>query len=187
MRAVLALCAALFLSACVFSSETPLFDESEAATPFADGERFLWSENGRNPELVVYRRIGRAYSLAPEIDKSPMRILFIAVTDTPEEDYIAQVQLVSDEAVRAYAFMWRTETGWRIVAAPQAFAEDSPAQALMQTLCAARANSECEFARREDVLTFYREAAHPIFVSGGARPESYMDQTPTEGASPRTK
>lgn len=189
MRTALAVCAALLLSACAFASERPLFDENEAVSPFADGARFIWLEDGEGDgQTVVYHRIGRAYDVAPKRGgETPLRVIFIDVPDTPEEDYVAQVRLRADEPMRAYAFLWRTEQGWRIVAAPGAFAEDSPAQALMRTLCAARPNNECHFARREDVLTFYHDAVHPIFVAGDARPEDFMDQIPADGAAPRTK
>ena len=43
------------------------------------------------------------------------RMKKLLVRETPEEDYVAQVRLRPDEEGRVYAFMWRTERGYRVV------------------------------------------------------------------------
>lgn len=178
MRVFAVLMLAAGLVACAFSSEQPLFDDREAAAPFADGERFSWLENGdRNQRRVEYRRVGRGYEIAStDAGATPMGVTFFDVPDTQEDDYIAQVTLQPGEPGRVYAFMWRIEGGWRVVAAPGAFAAGASGKRLMASLCAARPNNECQFTRREHLLTFYREAVHAAFVAASGTPEAYIDQ-----------
>lgn len=187
-RALAALGGALLAAACAFSSERPLFDARDGATPIEDGAQFYWREDGRSDDArrVVYRRLGAAYELTPVEDAEPedrMEIVFVAVPETPEDDYIAQVKLFTDEDVRAYAFMWRTEAGFRIVASP-GVVEGATGEAALARYCGARINSECRFDRAEDVVAFYREAIYPAFVTGGATPSNYIDQTLVTAEAP---
>jgi hypothetical protein len=186
-RAAAALAAALVVAACAFSSERALFRVRDAATPIADGARFYWRENGRIEEArqVVYRRTGRNYEVLPvEEEDRPIGVLFIAVPDTPEEDYVVQAALFEDEEVRAYAFMWRMGESYRVVAAPRVVEGDGQGEAALARYCAARINSECRFDRAADVVAFYREAIYPAFVTSGRTPPDYVDQTPAGPEAP---
>lgn len=184
MIRALALAAALTLGACAFSSERAFFSERDAATPIADGARFTWREGpgAAAPMIVRYSRRGRTYDLTREDDTDPpMRVLFVAVRDTPEEDYIAQVAVNSEENGRLYAFMWREGEGYRLLLDPRGVEEGSPARAGL-TLCSARPNGECQFRSRAALRDFYRRHIYPIYVVRDATPARYVDQGPVNAA-----
>lgn len=186
-RAACALALAAALGACAFWSNKPFFTEAEGAAPIADGARLSWIEDGGNDEqIVVYRRVGAGYEVAAddpeEADEALMAVLFVEVRETPEEDYIAQVRLRPDEESRAYAFMWRTERGYRVVSAPRVALEDERGEMVLARYCAERPNGECRFARADDLTGFYLEAIHPAFVVAGETPSDYIDQIPVAGA-----
>lgn len=174
MRAALAVVVSLALTGCAFYADQALFARNETTAPFADGARFSWFENGRARETVTYRRAGEGYEVRQANgEDAPMRVEFIPVRQTPDEDYVVQVAMDRTGDGRIYAFMWRTDEGFRIVAAP-AVAEESA----LARYCATRPNGECGFARREDLLAFYRAAIYPEFVAGGVTPADYLDQVP---------
>lgn len=180
MRAALAVAALLALSGCAFYANQALFPVNEASAPFADGAHFSWLENGRARETVAYRRVGDGYEVRQiSGEDAPMRVEFIPVRQTPDEDYVVQVAMDRTGDGRLYAFMWRTNEGFRIVAAP-AVAEESA----LARYCATRPNGECGFARREDLLAFYRAAIYPAFVAGGTTPADYVDQVPVAAETP---
>lgn len=182
-RGLLALCATLILSACSFWSEQPLFDPHEATTPFANGAHFTWRADDGSEERIVYRRAGQGYQLSPPGDEDEHIIaIFLPISSTPEDDYIIQVQMRRGEVVRAYAFMWRTETGHRFIVAPSAFRGET-AEAELDELCAQRTSRECKLRRREDVLRLYREMVYPAFVVGNQTPANFMDQLLIEDSS----
>lgn len=180
MRAAAAIALAALLAACAFWSDAALFDEGDAVAPIADGARFLWIEDGGDvTQTIVYRRIGAGYEfVSVNSDEAPMGVIFIEVRETPEEDYIAQVTLRPGEKSRAYAFMWRTETGYRIVSAPRVLEDDEQGDAVLAQRCADRPSGECRISNAADVVALYREAIYPAFVLTGAEPNDYIDQTP---------
>jgi hypothetical protein len=184
MRAAAAFALATLLGACAFWSDAALFDERDAVAPIQDGARFLWIEdNGDETQTIVYRRVGAGYEfVAVNSDEAPMGVIFVEVSETPEEDYIAQVTLRPEDKSRAYAFMWRTERGYRIVSAPRIFDDDERGGAALAQRCAERPSGECRFSSASDVVALYREAIYPAFVLTGAEPNDYIDQTPVAEA-----
>lgn len=188
LRWAAALSLATLMGACVFGSERPLFADDEAAFPFPDGyvaalvEVSVSSGASEDAESVIYRRVGRRYEIAeanPSSTDEPLGAMFVAISDTPEEDYVIQMtQFEPDEESTIYAFMWRTDGGYRILSAPQAVGEAG--EAAIATHCHSENASfgECHFATREDVMNFYREAVHPFAVSGET-PTHYVDQSPS--------
>lgn len=177
MKRFTALALAATLGACAFWSEEALFDERGAARPIADGSRFLWIEDGGEPDRVVYRRAGAGYQAAAiDAEDEPLHVLFFSVSETSEEDYVVEVAVRPDEPARFYAYMWRTAEGYRLVSAPRVLEEDPRGQQALARLCGARPSGECRLDRAEDVLALYRDAIHPAFVVAGATPNDYVDQ-----------
>lgn len=183
MRVGLALCAALTLAACSFYSDVPLFEDREASAPFADGAEFLWRENGRsgeNEQQVVYRQMGASYEIHTAAgNERPITALFIAVPQTPEDDYVVQVQPGADEPGRAYVFLWRIEGGYRFISAPGALLAE--AEPTLAALCRQRRNGECELVSSRDALALYERAVYPTFVTGGVTPSNFVDQIDVVG------
>lgn len=168
-RTIVAMSAACVLSACAFSSERPLFAADSGATPFADGERFEWREHPENADEerieVTYRLRGASYEIIPDSrEDRPMEALFIALPDTPEEDYVAQLRVPPDESERVYAFFWRSGDRFKVISAPGAFDDSASGQEALARLCQARPNGECQFDSARSVLEFYRAAVYPTFV-----------------------
>lgn len=187
VRAALASLALIAAAACTFSSERPLFTERSGAHPFSHDARFTWREDGGGDLFtVIYRRVGARYEVAAEEDEGerPISVLFIAVPQTPEDDYIAQVAIEPGAQERAYAFLYPIAGGHRIVSAPSIVDDHAAGQAALQRRCRTRPNGECQFASGRDVIAFYREAIYPIFVRGVATPHDYIDQTPIGASSP---
>lgn len=181
MRALLGLCAALLLAACAFWSERPLFADADAAHPFADGMRFVWRESGsQQQQTIIFTRSGAGYVLQDidEPDERPIQMMLIAVPETPENDFIAQVQLPNAEGARAYAFLWPHGEGYRLFAAPGALDALSAAEPVLVRHCAARPQGECQIASREGVEAIYAEAVYPAFVTGAATPRAYIELLP---------
>src|SRR5690606_14328922 len=122
-RALLGLGAALLSAACAFWSDRAFFAESEAVQPFESGARFVWREGGGGEsQTIVFTRAGAGYVLQDvnEPDDKPIEMMLVALPETPEEDFIAQVTLPNAEGVRAYAFLWSAGDGYRMLAAPRA-------------------------------------------------------------------
>jgi hypothetical protein len=177
-RNAFAACAMLTLAACAFSSARPFFDARDAASPFAEG-RYEWREQG-DTRTIVLRRDGAAYVVRPDDDNGerPMLVLFAAVPETPEDDYIVQVQFQPDIEARAYAFMWPHEAGYRLIAAPSVIERLEAGSATLDARCAKRPMGECQLDGRADLLALYRETVYPRFVTGSVAPSHYMDITP---------
>lgn len=174
------LAAALALAGCAFSADTPLFSPEEAAFPFADGalvemrdpdhpeeaDRFIFSAT---PQGYVLQEVGAA-----EPAGASSAVLFVAVTDTPEEDYI--ISLPSDDAGAGvnFAFAWRAADGLHLISNPREFEDAPDAQAWLDAHTEALSYGERRFTRREDVLAFHRDFIAPRFVRGGATPEDVI-------------
>lgn len=170
---------ALFLCACAFTSDAPFFREREAVQPFANGAQFRWLENGtRDQRAIVFQREGRAYavlSLADGVDERSLHALFVPIRETREEDYVVQTVIEEGDGV-AYAFLWRTESGYRFVINLMAF-EARPGD--LARYCEERAYNECHFASRRDLIAFYRAHVLPAFVRPGAPPPGeFIDLRP---------
>lgn len=180
-RAILALCAALAIAACTFSSERPLFSQRDGSTAFAEG-RYTWRDDDGEAMIVELRRSGRAYVMRPveESGEKAMEVLFAPVRSTPEEDYIAQVKLEADSEMRAYAFMWPEGAGHRVITAPSELEDASGGVAALAARCASRPGNECQVTRREDLLALYTEIVYPAFVTGDRTPDDYMDLIPVQ-------
>lgn len=179
--------AALALSACAFGSEEPLFADRDGVRLFGENETLMWNERPEGEAFrVSFTRDGAGY-LMRKVDESsdpPIRVLFVPIRETPEDDYVAQVQLGRDGADGvAYAFVWRNGHGYRVFADPRAFDGGAPAEA--SRYCQAVGQGECHFASRADLIGYYRTIVHPRFVRGGGAPQSYLDLThdfPNDGA-----
>lgn len=174
LRGGLLLIAALFASACVSGSEQPLFDLADAAHPIADGREFgrLRRPYGEGYNVRFVRR-GANYRV--ERNDAPgenIEVMFVAIDQTSEEDYIAQVHFGrhDDERV-AYAFVWAMGARFRVFPDLSAVAEDGVAYREAQASC----NSECRFESRDDAIGYYLRVVYPGFVQGNARPQRFLD------------
>lgn len=178
-RAAFAASAMLALAACAFSSEQPFFTPSDAAQPFSEG-RYTLREDGGGTQALLFRRANGGYRLRPvnEPDSAWMPVLFVPVRQTPEDDYIVQVQLRTDENARAYAFMWPAGRGYRLITLPSELEDQPGGEHALTARCASRPNGECQVAKREDLLALYNEIVYPAFVIGGQTPDDYMDLSP---------
>jgi hypothetical protein len=180
------LAAALLLSACAFSSPEPFFHARDGALPIADGARFAWVEEGSEARSITFRRRGRTYDVIGFGDERPMEgALFVAIPETREEDYVVQVRLMPDETAAVYAFVWRTDDGFRLMTNVRAFSDPPPQQAFDE-LCQMKQYYECEFRSRGDLLRFYRAHVHPAFVRAGTQtPVRYAELRPENAAAKR--
>lgn len=179
-RRALAAILSLALGGCVFSSEQPFFREDEGVAALGQGAEYaVFDAPSFENEHVVYRRSGAGYDIVvSEKGGARMpRVLFVPITDTPQEDYVAQIALDRDDSARAYAFMWRVDSNWHVVIAPSAFPAWSVGAASSVDLCPRRDFDECHISRREALLTFYRDDVWPVFVRDGQTPERYWIQS----------
>jgi hypothetical protein len=176
MRGAGILLAAFALASCAFGSEEPLFGAEDAVAPFADGAAFHWLPHPDDERLIVrFSRVGNGYEVIPvnRPDERPMRILFVSIVETHEDDYIGQIELEADGRGRAYAFLWPMgDDRYRIVYEPRAFAENGENAA--PQLCAPASYGGCTFHSAEDVRAYYRNVLYPAFRSGQT-PERYLD------------
>jgi hypothetical protein len=187
-RALVASCAALLLASCAFGSERALFDEGEAVRPFADGAEFQIEEHPGSGDLerLVYRSNGAGYDVTePGESERPLRVLFVPIAETPEEDYIAQVRFDVDDPATAYAFLWRRGESYRILAAPGPLEESSSGRRALERRCTARPNSECALTSPRAVIDLYLEAIYEPFVRGGMSFHGMMEQTPVSAEKAR--
>lgn len=171
----------VLVAACAFWSERPLFAGSEAVHPFADGARFIWREHGSEERIpLTFTRNGDGYTLQDERapDERPIEMMLVAVPETPEQDFIAQVTLPNGDTSRAYAYLWPVGGGYRVFAAPNALDQLAAAEATLAAHCIQRPQGECKIETREGVLAIYRGVIYPRFVAGGAAPSDYMDMVP---------
>ncbi len=180
MRALI-LIALLALSACAFSSDRPFFVKADAAFPLAIGARLEWHDrpDGESFVMQVARDEGGYVFRDEAKPDEPLRnVLFIPITDTPEEDYIVQVRLRADDEATAYGFLWRTAEGYRAITSPSAFESDDAHTAMLTRLCAARGYGACHVRSARDLRAIYRRIVRPLFVTGAAVPDSYVDLVP---------
>jgi hypothetical protein len=183
-----ALALAACLGACVISSKAPLLDPANAVEPFADGARFVWTsgDGDTKPISVAYRLIGEA---AYEIDAldggeaGPLRPQFFDVPETPEEDYLVQVQMEPGEDW-TYAFMWRHGDEHLIYFSP-AILDHGPRPDLRQTHCVTLAYQQCELSTAEGLRAIYLDLVYPSYVQYGLR-QGVLVQTPMSAASEET-
>ncbi|MBC8105488.1 MAG: hypothetical protein H7Z14_02765 [Anaerolineae bacterium] len=188
MRSVAALLAALLLASCTFSSERPLFAEEDAVTPIADGAVYDWKPSGEEDDDVVVRfvRVGARYEVRPVNDPSAsMRVQFVSVIDTHDDDYIVQVNLeTADGGGVAYAFLWPIgDDRYRVLIQPSAF--DANGAAPSSEYCTPAAYGGCSFRSSDDVRSYYLEVLYPAFQSGHI-PARYIDMSPVpQPSAPR--
>jgi hypothetical protein len=148
-----------------------------------------WTENSdpdRDFEVVFERQGDGAYVITRTADaEEPISgVLFVPVPDTPEEDYVAQLRLNKSEPAVVFAFLWRTEDGFRVVSAPGGLLPGDDLSAA-DPYCSWQSYQGCTIARREDVFSVYRVLIYPNFVTGGLTPESYLDLAPLDGQPSR--
>jgi hypothetical protein len=174
------------LGACAFGSERELFTTSDGVQPFEHGARWVWSESedsGNRFDLVFERDANGRYTIAPTSGQDPIPgVLFVPITGTPEEDYVVQVRLNAENDGAVYAFLWRTDAGYRLVVDPGRLTEDDDLSAA-DPYCAWQTYQSCGISRREDVFAVYQALIHARFVVGGEAPESYVDLLPPGAAA----
>lgn len=174
------------LGACAFGSEREFFSTRDGVQPFDDGARWIWhesEESGNRFELVFDRDADGRYSVAPTNGQDPISgVLFVPITNTPEEDYIAQVRLNAENEGAVYAFLWRTDAGYRLVVDPGRLTPDDNLSAA-DAFCEWQTYQSCGLSDREDVFGVYRSLIHPRFVVGGETPEGYVDLLPPDAAA----
>ncbi len=171
---------AFALSACAFSSEEPFFADSDAATPFAEGARYLWQAPNDPSYDVTFHRDGVRYTVteASHQDRPMTGVLFVAIPETPENDYIVQWRQETDVAGRVYAFVWPVGDGFKVYAAPTAFGGEGVGERADDAFCTRGAYGECVFRARSNLLAYYQRIAYPALRSGNVAPESALDVTP---------
>lgn len=173
---IVGLAAALALSACVFSSQQQFFTEAEAAHPFGDGSRYRWVEDGDSENVLVFHHNNGAYDIddvAGDEEDGMRNVLFVAVTETPEEDYILQWPAPDRGIGVAYAFVWRRGDSYRIASSPSGlFGRDDGKPSRADAYCTWRAYRECALASREELLRLYRELIYPQIASGAVLAET---------------
>jgi hypothetical protein len=184
----LALLTALALSACSFSSEQALFNDSDAAQPFADGARFTWRAPDDPPMTVTFEREGAGYTIteASHADTPMTGVLLVAVPETTQEGYIVQWASEAGQSERAYAFMVRVANGYRVFSGPGSFEPTGDGPKPADAYCERRAYGECVFASRTDLLAYYQAIAYPALREGAATMEGALELTPLpDAATPR--
>ena len=184
-----AIVSALALSACAFSSDAPLFTLDQGAFPFAEGARFDWDEPFPQGERfdVTFHRTEHGYEMieAAQPDK-PMRVMFVPIADTPQEDYVAQVDLRPDETAYAYAFMWRADDVFIIVSDPGTVEPGSKRIQHADAYCTWSQYGECQLSSAENALALYHAAIYPRFVAHDDLPGHYTELVPQALRNSRT-
>jgi hypothetical protein len=174
---------ALIVSGCAFSSEHPLFADSDAELLFGETQTLSWHDRSEREVFNMrFDRVGQAYNMnrVDEPDERPLQATFIPIADTPEQDYVAQVRLNSSSGAEgvAYAFIWREGDGYRVFADPMGFSAERQAPEGSAQFCSPMRQGECQFASRADVLGYYKQMIYPRFVHAHATPASYIDLGP---------
>jgi hypothetical protein len=183
--------AALVLAGCAFSSEHALFAIEEGMAPIADGALYDWRPSDETDEDIVvrFKREGAWYQLEHVGDSGerPIRVLFVGIPETPQNDYIAQVVFDPEsQSGFVYAFLWPVgEGGFRVFIQPTAF-DDRGELHEVEGYCAPGSYGACAFNSAEDLRRYYRNALYPAFRSGHT-PARYLDLTPIEEAAARRK
>lgn len=167
--------AALLLASCAFGSEEALFRTADAVHPIADGRVFGWVERPYGQGYNVrFLRSGANYRVErTDTPGEPIEVMFVAIDETSEEDYIAQINLGrhDDDGV-AYAFVWAMGMRFRMYPDPLAVAEDGEVE---ESFCQATGDAECRFESRADAIGYYLRVVYPRFVHGDAQPQRYLD------------
>lgn len=180
------LLALLALASCAFGSEWEFFAAADGVQPFEDGARWMWVESedsGDRLDLVFERGDDGRYTVAPTSGQEPIRgVLFVPITVTPEEDYVIQVRLKTDDDGAVYAFLWRTNAGYRLVADPGRLTANDDLSAA-DAYCVWQTYQSCDIGRRENVFAVYQALIYSRFVVGGETPESYVDLLPSGALS----
>jgi hypothetical protein len=172
---------ALAIGACAFSSDAPLFAAGEAAFPIADGARYDWVEPFPSGERfdVIFRRVEGGYEMIEaEHADEPMRVRFVAIAETPEDDYVVQADLSPDSDGYAYAYAWRADEVFRIVADPGTVEPGPKRIQNVDAYCEWLSYSECKLESADEVLAVYRAVIYPRFVTGGDLPGRYTELVP---------
>lgn len=179
--------ALVLLSACAFSSEHAFFSASDASQPISDGARYLWQAPGDEALQVTFRLRAGEYEITERAHEETLAgVTFIAVPETPTDDYIVQWQQEQGSDVRIYAFMWPYGAGYRIYSSPSAF--DAPdGSKPTEAYCQAMAYGECRFSTREQLLAFYQNVVYPALAGGGVTSDDYLELTPFANAAPDRK
>lgn len=184
----LALLTALALSACSFSSEQALFNDSDAAQPFADGARFTWRAPDDPPMTVTFQREGAGYTVteASHTDRPMTGVLLVPIPETSQEDYVVQWTPEDGEPGRTYAFMVRVPDGYRVFSGPGSFEDSGDGPKPADAFCERRAYGECVFDSRTDLLAYYQAIAYPALRENAATIEDALALTPLpDAATPR--
>ncbi len=177
-RALFAICAALLLASCAFTSESPFFTVADAAYPFADGARLIWREqpSGEEEAVITFAREGGAYAIHSDAEDEPMRdVLVVPIAETAEEDYIVQIR---QEGAAMYAFLWRTREGYRLFADPGEFSMEEAGARRLARYCALAQYHECRFGSSASLRRLYRALVWKRFVRGAEAPGSYIELLP---------
>lgn len=181
MRQVAALCAAIVLASCTFDSEQPLFTTEDAVYPIEDGAVFNWRPYPDHEDLVVrFTRVGAGYEMRPVGDDNerPMRVQFVSIVQTHDDDYIAQLDFTGEGRGMAYAFLfpWGDDR-YRVIYEPRAFGDRE------SQLCVASSFGACTFRSAEDARAYFLTVLYPAWRSGQI-PERFIDIGPEGGALP---
>ncbi|MGE3250411.1 MAG: hypothetical protein AB7J28_11685 [Hyphomonadaceae bacterium] len=181
MRAALVL-GLFLLSGCAFSAPAPLFTGADAAYPFADGTRVEMTTSADERQLLTFTRAADGgYVLTGQNrdgESESMPLLFVDVPETPEEDYIVQVHIDTDDNVVAFGFAWRMDGGaLRIFSDPDAFDETAHV-AQLDALCTRLTFGECQLDTREEVLAVARDLVAPHIIRSDATLDDWIDLTP---------
>lgn len=148
-----------------FTRDEALFGAEDGVAMLGDRGALLVPGPLDRTMQYSYERHGATYEFGSEIwDGSgglnaPL-IQFIPITETPEEDYVAQVRLTAEgiqgEAIY-FAFVLRTpRNSLRILGDPLEVRDEfepSPSDALCRPN--GRSNAECEFVTRADLIHYY--------------------------------
>jgi hypothetical protein len=180
--------ALLVLSACAFSSEHAFFSAADASQPIADGARYLWQAAGDEALHVTFHLRGDLYEITDSRSaEGPLAgVTFIAVPETPGNDYIVQWQQEQGSDVRIYAFMWPSGAGYRIYSSPSAF-DAADGSKPTEAYCQAMAYGECRFTTRERLLAFYQNVVYPALAVGSVTSDDYLELMPFANAAPDRK
>lgn len=181
MRQVAALCAAIVLASCTFDSEHPLFTAEDAVYPIQDGAVFNWRPYPDDEDLVVrFTRMGAGYEMQPvgHDDERPMRVQFVAIVQTHDDDYIAQVDFTGEGRGMAYAFLlpWGDDR-YRVIYEPRAFGERK------SRFCMASSFGGCTFRSADDARAYFLTVLYPAWRSGQT-PERFIDIGPEGSVIP---
>jgi len=181
VRTIAAVVAVLALAGC-FHSKEALLPDRDAVVPFSDGALYEFRPSDQIDEdraLLRFVRDGAGYEVRwiGHEDDAAMHLMLAEVAQTPERDYIAQVEMRSEDGAEyQYWFIWpRGED--RYLIQTQAVGTDADGR-LTYDDCAGLLWG-CEFTSGDDLLEHYLDVVYPIF-SAGRLPSTYTDMIPVE-------